>query len=309
MTRDQILEKMGEFRSLRPPSRHATGARMGHCCLPRSVSPRSIWSGLLYYAVIRDITDRKRAAAALAEEVTRRRVLFEQSKDGIIVFDASGKTIEANQSFAGMLGYSVEEMRQLYVWDYDDHMTRDQILEGMREVRSAPITLETRHRRKDGTLVDVEISSTAIQLGADLVYYAVVRDITDRKRAAAALAEEVTRRRVLFEQSKDGIFVLDASGKTIEANQSFADMLGYSVEELLQLHVWDWGADPVDVQRAKDEGRPDRSDHLRDTPPAQGRDPGGCRSQRHRDPIGRGPRPLRGGPRHHRSQAGRKLCA
>jgi len=255
MTREQILESVSGLHV--PPVTFETHHRCKDGTLVDvevSVTHVDLGADLVHYVVVRDITDRKRAAAALAEEVTRRRVLFDQSKDGIVVFGPNGKTIESNLSFARTLGYSQEEMRQLYVWDYDDHMTRDQILEGMGKSRSVPITLETRHRAKDGTLVDVEISSTAIQLGADLVYYAVVRDITDRKRAAAALAEEVIRRRVLFEQSKDGIFVLDASGKTIEANHSFADMLGYSVEELLQLHVWDWGADPVDLQRQRMRG-------------------------------------------------------
>jgi PAS domain S-box-containing protein len=197
----------------------------------------------LVYVATHDITEQKRVEAALVEEVARRRVLFDQSKDGIVVFDPSGKTIESNESFARMLGYSMEEMRQLYVWDYDGCMTRDQILEGMKKARSTPGTFESRHRRKDGTLADVEISSTGIELATGLVYYAVTRDITDRKRAEAALAEETARRRVIFEQSKDGIVIFDASGKTTEANQSFADMLGYSVEEMRQLYIWDFHSD------------------------------------------------------------------
>ena len=108
-----------------------------------SITHVELESEILHYVVVRDITDRKRAAAALAEEATRRRVLFERSKDGVVVVDAGAKTIESNQSFAHMLGYSVEEMLQLHVWGWDDLMTRDQILEKMGEFRSAPATFET----------------------------------------------------------------------------------------------------------------------------------------------------------------------
>ena len=156
--------------------------------------------------------------------------LFEQSKDGIVVINGSGATIEANRSFARLLGYSVEELLQLHIWEWEADRTWDQIREGMKDLQFQSHTFETRQRRKDGTLVEVEVSTSAIELGADLLYYAVVRDITDRKRAAAALAEEATRRRALFEQSKDGVAVLDASGRTIESNQSFLRMLGYSAE-------------------------------------------------------------------------------
>lgn len=48
------------------------------------------------------------------------------------------------------------------------------------------------------------------------------------------------RRDILMKQSKDGIVILDQDGGVYETNKSFADMLGYSMEELQQLHVWDW---------------------------------------------------------------------
>lgn len=71
---------------------------------------------------------------------------------------------------------------------------------------------------------------------------AIITDITERKRTEEKLAEETIRRRIFFEQSNDGIVVLDRNGKVFEANRKFADMLGYSSEEVMQLHVWDWDA-------------------------------------------------------------------
>ena len=230
MTRDQMVEGMRDVDA--PPNTFETHHRRKDGTLVDvevSVTHVKLETETLHYVVVRDITERKRAAAALAEEAARRRVLFEQSKDGIVITDVNGRTIEANQSLFRMLGYSAEEMRQLYVWDWEADMTREQVLGGRGDLRALQ-NFETHHRRKDGTLVDVEVSVTKISLAAELFFYAVVRDITKHKRAAAALAKEATRRRVLFEQSKDGIAVLDASGRTIESNQSFLHMLGYSAE-------------------------------------------------------------------------------
>jgi PAS domain S-box-containing protein len=56
----------------------------------------------------------------------------------------------------------------------------------------------------------------------------------DRERA-----EEVVRRRILFDSSKDGIVILGLDGAVRESNLSFSRMLGYAPLELLQLHVWD----------------------------------------------------------------------
>ncbi|MBN2109670.1 MAG: PAS domain-containing protein [Methanosarcinaceae archaeon] len=65
----------------------------------------------------------------------------------------------------------------------------------------------------------------------------ILTDITERKRAEIKIAEEAVRRRVLIEQSSDGIVILDRNGKVFEANQKYADMLGYSPEEVLKLHI------------------------------------------------------------------------
>lgn len=67
-------------------------------------------------------------------------------------------------------------------------------------------------------------------------------DITERKRGESLLAREALRWRILFEQAKDAMFVIDESGRVTEANHSFAAMLGCSMEEVLTLYPKDWDA-------------------------------------------------------------------
>jgi len=66
------------------------------------------------------------------------------------------------------------------------------------------------------------------------------RNITEFKKQEQALADELTQRRLLIDKSLDGIVVLDEDARVVEANQRFADMLGYTHEEVLKLHTWDW---------------------------------------------------------------------
>lgn len=173
----------------------------------------------LIYTVSTDITERKRAADALAEEAHRRRILFEQSRDGIVVFDGSGKVREANQSFANMLGYdSPEAVLQLHVWDWDEQLTPDLLRSIVQDVKShqpQPGAMEVRHKRKDGSLIDVEISPTTVELGGEILFYAVHRDITERKGAEKALRQSEQRLRLIAETIDDVFWMADLTSDSL----------------------------------------------------------------------------------------------
>ncbi|MFA5078455.1 MAG: PAS domain S-box protein [Dehalococcoidia bacterium] len=131
--------------------------------------------------VFKDITERKKMEKALRDEALRRRILVEQSRDGIVILDQNGKVYESNRQFAAMLGYTPEEMSQLYVFDWEFQFPREKTLEMIRTVDEAGDHFETRHRRKDGSTYDVEISTNAAVIEDQKLIFCVCRDITDRK--------------------------------------------------------------------------------------------------------------------------------
>jgi len=133
--------------------------------------------------IIRDITERKQAEKALADEATRRRILVDQSRDGIVVLDQDGKVYEANKQFADMLGYTAEEVRKLSVLDWEYLYPPEQVLEMVRTVDEAGDHFETKHRRKDGSTYDVEISTNGAVVAGQKLIFCVCRDITERKQA------------------------------------------------------------------------------------------------------------------------------
>ena len=129
----------------------------------------------------------KRAEEALKEETARRRLLVEQSRDGIVVLDETGRVYETNQSFADMLGYSIEEMQDLYAWDWDANYSRE-IIQGMLdESDESGAHFETRHRRKDGSIYEVAISTNGVIYKNGKQIFCVCRDITAIKKAEAEL--------------------------------------------------------------------------------------------------------------------------
>jgi len=187
-----------------------------------------------------DITERKKAEEALTNEAIRRRVLIDQSRDGIVVLDQDGKVYEANQRYAEMLGYSAEEVRQLHVWDWDAQWTREQLLEMIRLVDAAGDHFETRHRRKDGTFYDVEISTNGAVLGGRKLVFCVCRDISERKKAEEALRESEERYKALYDDAPVGYHGVDREGMFTRVNRTEADLLGYSPEEMIGKYVWEF---------------------------------------------------------------------
>ena len=182
--------------------------------------------------------ERKKAEAALLEESILRRMLVEGSRDGIVVIDQTGKVWEANQQYAQMLGYTEEELLNLSVWDWDDQWEREQLLEMLAAIDEKGDHFETRHRRKDGTVFDVEISTNGALFRDRKLVFCICRDITDRKRNERELRENEARFRKMFEKASIGMAVIHPGGWFIDTNPAFQKMTGYGADELNGVSVF-----------------------------------------------------------------------
>ena len=176
--------------------------------------------------LFRDISKRKEAEIALAEQISRQRLQFERSKDGIVVLTKQGGVYELNQRFADMLGYPLEEAKALHVWDWDAQWTKEELLS--RVLDDPEVTFETRHRRKDGSIYDVEISTILALWGGQTLRYCVCRDITQRKQTAARLRESLSLLDAVFDSSTDALLALDAEGGVLRANRRFHELWNVS---------------------------------------------------------------------------------
>ena len=136
---------------------------------------------------LEDVTERKQMEQALKDEVLHRRQLMESSRDGIAVINRQHQILEANARFAEMLGYTAEEMLGLHTWDFEAVMTEAEIRTSFQDISNISATFETRHRRKDGSEYDVEISMSGTMMGDDPVAFAVCRDIRERKQHELAM--------------------------------------------------------------------------------------------------------------------------
>ena len=181
----------------------------------------------------RDITERKRAEQALLDEAARRRILMEQSRDGIVILNQDGHVYDCNQKFADMVGYPFESMHQLTVFDWEYLYPPERTLEMIRNVDEKGDHFETEHRRKDGSTYDVEISTNAAVFARQKLVFCICRDITERKQAEEALRQSEERYRTILEEMEDAYSEVDLGGHLIFVNNSVCRDLGYSREELM----------------------------------------------------------------------------
>lgn len=178
-----------------------------------------------------DITERKQVEKALAEEAVRRRILVEQSRDGIVVMNQEGGVYEANKRFAEMLGYTMEEVYQLHVWDWDGQFTREQLWNMINTVGETGDHFETKHRRKDGSIINVEISSNAAVFDGKKLIFCVCHDITNRKKMEEELRRERTLLRTLIDNLPDCVYVKDHEARKLLANPADLENMGLKKEE------------------------------------------------------------------------------
>ena len=187
MTRSQVLEKtmldgqwQGEvLRRTSDGSEVVMECRMNVIC---DASGRHI----AICETTSDITERIRTYEALHFEAQRRKILMQKSSDGIAIFDHDHRVIEANERFASMLGYSPQEVEGMHTWDFEAVFSKDQIL-------ALPLTsmnnnvIETKHRRKDGSIYPVEVSASAVSFLDGHYIFTISRDITGQKKAESDL--------------------------------------------------------------------------------------------------------------------------
>jgi PAS domain S-box-containing protein len=148
-------------------------------------------SGLL--AITRDITERKRAEAALKENERLYRTMMEQATENIFLIDVeSRRIVESNAAFREALGRSEDELHGMTLYDVvaGDRAAVDTNIRRVLE-QGSPSVGERRYIRKDGTLLDVEVSASVILRDGKKTLVAVAHDITERVRAQHLLEERV----------------------------------------------------------------------------------------------------------------------
>ena len=187
------------------------------------------------YCTFKDITKEKEAENNIKESESRYKQLVETASDAIYLMDEEGYIIDTNQIATQMLKKSKEEIIGRKINTVDPNFPPEAFIEFWKTVPYGEQRIfETTHITKKGKLIPIEISGKKFKIGKSTYYFEVARDITERKKATAALAESEEKFRGVFKYANIGIALSNIDGNLMNVNDEFLNMLGYSREEFLK---------------------------------------------------------------------------
>lgn len=184
------------------------------------------------------IDERKKHEKLIQSSLRRYKALLEISKDGIHVIDKAGKIIEVNDAFCDMLGYSKAEILNLNLNQIDVNFSKDELLDKIEEVIKNNSIIETKHRKKYGTIIDVEVNTAVLSYeGVDYLYCSS-RDISERVKAEK-ISDEALNRLNKIASRVPGVlyqYVLRTDGTSYfpYASEGVRDIYNVSPKEIIE---------------------------------------------------------------------------
>ncbi len=193
----------------------------------------------LMTSVDRELRERERAEEMTRSAERNYRLLFENNPSPMWVYD--GETLRfmaVNDQAVSNYGYSREEFLEMTIEEIRDPAEVDRLhaliqAQGQSAVRGVIQAGIWQHRRKDGKVFDVDITSHEHEFEGRAARVVLANDVTDRVRAEKALRASEERYRDLFENASDLIATVDLDGHLTAVNEAFVKTLGYSREELI----------------------------------------------------------------------------
>jgi len=187
-----------------------------------------------------DITEHRLTDEKMRQSEERYHAVFEHSVDGILLIDTDGRWSDFNTAAHEHLGYTRDEFKDLRIADVEVAESQEQIESHIAKItREGYGTFETKHRTKQGEIRDVVITARTITVSGKLIFVSVWRDITDQKQAAEKRRQSEERYRAIFEQSADGIVLIDTDGRWSDFNTAAHEHLGYTRDEFKDLLLAD----------------------------------------------------------------------
>ena len=156
----------------------------------------------------------------------RHRTILQTAMDGFWLVDMQGRLLEVNATYCRMSGYSVPELLAMHISELEAYHTDADVAARIQEVMAqGGIRFESRHRRKDGSIFEVEVSVQTQPVESGQIV-AFLRDITARKQLEQKLASNVAHLKAIYETEPECVKIVSPEGTLLEMNPAGLRMLG-----------------------------------------------------------------------------------
>jgi two-component system cell cycle sensor histidine kinase/response regulator CckA len=188
--------------------------------------------GAMLLAARRD-DQQHETATALKNSEARLSIFADEVTDGIFLQDSQTRVVDVNQRACENLGYDRSELIGMTPLDFDPIITPEKIKQNRTRLAAGdPISFESQHRRKDGSVFPVEIRIRSLQIAGQYHTLALVCDITERKQAENKLQESQDRLQLAVTATGIGVWELDATTMEVYWSPECPDVYGIPSSEL-----------------------------------------------------------------------------
>jgi PAS domain S-box-containing protein len=172
--------------------------------------------------------------AALRASERKFRTVYDNVTDAIFILEPDGRFIDMNRTAHERLGYTKEEMLSLHISDLNAPEFNAGLKERLAGIRDKGHTFfESGHRRKDGSIMPVEVNARAMEFDGRSVFLSVVRDLTERRQADIEIRKTNSRLSTLIQAIPDMVIFKDIEGKHILVNRAVEELVGHSAAEII----------------------------------------------------------------------------
>jgi len=210
------------------------------------LSPVELGGKQVAHAVIRDITERKKAEKVLSESEEKYRTFFENSTDAMLMLRGE-KFFDCNAATVEMLGFAKkDEILNMKPWELSPEYQPDGRESGKKAHEMMNIAYDSGsnrfewiHLRKDGSRIPVEVSLSSIPFHGEVVLLVVWRDISIRKEAELALQDNERKLLAIFDHHFQLTGLIDTDGRLMAANQTALKFAGIEESDVIGQYFWD----------------------------------------------------------------------
>lgn len=175
----------------------------------------------------------------LQESGERQRIILQTAMSGFWLADMQGRLIEVNDAYCRMSGYSEQELLAMSIQDLEAVENPEETVARIKKIKErGEDSFESRHRRKDGTVFDVEVSTQYQPYGGGQCV-AFLRDISERKQADQRANSALNFMQKLMDAIPAPVFYKDAECVYLGCNKPFEQYLGLPAEQIIGKGVYD----------------------------------------------------------------------
>ena len=186
---------------------------------------------------LRELETRKQ----VEESEEHRRIILQTAMDGFWLADADGRLLEVNETYCRLSGYTAPELLTMRISDLEAGEATDATIRHIQKIiAQGEDRFESRHRRKDGSEFDVEVSAQYRPTNGGR-FVAFLRDITERRRTQEVLETSVAKSHAIIDVSPVSIALNDEQQRITYLNPAFVATFGYTREDIPTLTQW-WQA-------------------------------------------------------------------